>query len=173
MIKLKSESETPSRRSRLPQLFVLLVTERWRGQWALKRWKRHMADKGEIFDATRPSPRLICSIPSLNDAGISGSTRRRTLSKTLKRCSLGSASISRRISFTLSQAPNRTPPQPYHTRRHHPQMDNIKKLESDLWEAADLLRESGNVPYNEFFMPVMGILFLHHPASTPCRLLGR
>jgi len=60
MIKLNSESETPSRRSRLPQLFVLLVlvaivvlvTERWRGQWASKRWKRHMADKGEIFDAT-------------------------------------------------------------------------------------------------------------------------
>ena len=50
MIKLKSEPETPSRRSRLPRLFVLLVlvavvalvVERWRGQWALKSWKRHI-----------------------------------------------------------------------------------------------------------------------------------
>jgi hypothetical protein len=59
MIKLESETETPSRRSRLPRLFVLLVlvavvalvVERWRGQWALKNWKRHMAAKGEVFDA--------------------------------------------------------------------------------------------------------------------------
>jgi hypothetical protein len=64
MIKLKSETETPSRRSRLPRLFVLLVLvavvalviERWRGQWALKGWKRHMAAKGEIFDAKRLWP---------------------------------------------------------------------------------------------------------------------
>jgi hypothetical protein len=71
MIRLKSETETPSRRSRLPRLFFLLillavvalVTERWRGQWALKSWKRHMADKGEIFDAKRlwppPSARSV------------------------------------------------------------------------------------------------------------------
>jgi hypothetical protein len=64
MIKLKSETETSSRRSRLPRLFVLLVLvavlalviERWRGQWALKSWKRHMAAKGEIFDAKRLWP---------------------------------------------------------------------------------------------------------------------
>jgi hypothetical protein len=64
MIRLKSETETPSRRSRLPRLFVLLVlvavvalvVERWRGQWALKNWKRHMAAKGEIFDAKRLWP---------------------------------------------------------------------------------------------------------------------
>jgi hypothetical protein len=64
MIKLKSDTEAPSRRSRLPRLFVLLVLvavvalliERWRGQWALKNWKRHMAAQGEIFDAKRLWP---------------------------------------------------------------------------------------------------------------------
>jgi hypothetical protein len=64
MIKLKSATETPSRRSRLPRLFVLLVLvavaalviERWRGQWALKSWKGQMAAKGEIFDAKRIWP---------------------------------------------------------------------------------------------------------------------
>ena len=64
MIKLTSEAETPSRRSRLPRLFVLLVlvavaalvVERWRGQWALTSWKGHMTAKGEIFDAKRLWP---------------------------------------------------------------------------------------------------------------------
>ncbi len=64
MIKLKSETETPSLRRCLPRLFVLLVLvavvalviERWRGRWALDSWKRHMAAQGEIFDAKRLWP---------------------------------------------------------------------------------------------------------------------
>jgi hypothetical protein len=66
MIKLKSETVTQSRRSRFPRLFVLLVLvavmalviERWRGQWALKSWKRQMVATGEIFDAKRLWPPL-------------------------------------------------------------------------------------------------------------------
>jgi hypothetical protein len=66
MIKLKSETEKPSRRRYLPRFLLLLVLiavvalviERWRGQWALKGWKRQMAANGEIFEAERlwPTP---------------------------------------------------------------------------------------------------------------------
>jgi hypothetical protein len=72
MIKLKSELEAPartprpSRRRYLPRFLLLLVlvavvalvVERWRGQWALKGWKRQMAANGEIFEAERlwPTP---------------------------------------------------------------------------------------------------------------------
>ena len=64
MIKLKSETETPSRRSRLPRLFVLLVLvvfailllEKCLGHWALSRWKSRMAAQGEIFEADRLWP---------------------------------------------------------------------------------------------------------------------
>ena len=61
MIRLKSEIETPPRQRHYSRLLVLLVLvpvaalviERWRGQWALKVWKRQMAAKGEIFEAER------------------------------------------------------------------------------------------------------------------------
>ena len=71
MIKLKSDIETPRRQRHYSRLLVLLVLvpvaalviERWRGQWALKVWKRQMAAKGEIFEAERlwptPSPRSL------------------------------------------------------------------------------------------------------------------
>ena len=73
MIKLKMEPEAPprQRRRRLGWLLVLLllvpvvalVSERWRGQSALKAWKRQMAAKGEIFDARQlwppPSPESL------------------------------------------------------------------------------------------------------------------
>jgi hypothetical protein len=42
---------------------------------------------------------------------------------------------------------------------------NLKQLEDDLWEAADELRANSNLPYNEFFLPVMGIIFLGHAAN--------
>jgi hypothetical protein len=35
---------------------AVLLTERWRGQWALRSWKRAMEAKGEIFDAERLWP---------------------------------------------------------------------------------------------------------------------
>ena len=40
-------------------------------------------------------------------------------------------------------------------------MDNksIKKLETDLWEAADLLRQGSKLTSQQYCMPVLGLLF--------------
>lgn len=42
---------------------------------------------------------------------------------------------------------------------------DIEKLESDLWEAADNLRANSHVPSSDYFMPVLGIIFLRHAAN--------
>lgn len=46
-------------------------------------------------------------------------------------------------------------------------MDNrsIKKLESDLWESADLLRTGSKLTSNQYCMPVLGLLFLRYAYS--------
>lgn len=46
-------------------------------------------------------------------------------------------------------------------------MDNksIKKLESDLWESADLLRAGSKLTSNQYCMPVLGLLFLRYAFS--------
>ncbi|MCC5839414.1 MAG: N-6 DNA methylase [Opitutales bacterium] len=44
-------------------------------------------------------------------------------------------------------------------------MDDIERLEADLWSAADNLRSNGNVPSNEYFLPVLGIIFLRHATN--------
>ena len=46
-------------------------------------------------------------------------------------------------------------------------MDNasIKKLESDLWESADLLRAGSKFTSNQYCMPVLGLLFLRYVYS--------
>ncbi|MCK9521124.1 MAG: type I restriction-modification system subunit M, partial [Dehalococcoidia bacterium] len=36
------------------------------------------------------------------------------------------------------------------------------QVEARLWEAADQLRANGNLPSNEYFMPVLGVIFLRH-----------
>ena len=42
---------------------------------------------------------------------------------------------------------------------------NIKKLESRLWEAADVLRSNANMNANQYCMPVLGLLFLRYAHS--------
>lgn len=42
---------------------------------------------------------------------------------------------------------------------------NIKKLESDLWESADLLRAGSKLTSNQYCMPVLGLLFLRYAFS--------
>lgn len=42
---------------------------------------------------------------------------------------------------------------------------NIKKLEADLWEAADLLRAGSKLTSNQYCMPVLGLLFLRYAYS--------
>lgn len=46
-------------------------------------------------------------------------------------------------------------------------MDNksIKKLEADLWEAADLLRAGSKLTSQQYCMPVLGLLFLRYAYS--------
>lgn len=44
-------------------------------------------------------------------------------------------------------------------------MINIRKLETDLWESADLLRSNSNLGSKDYFMPVLGLLFLRYAYS--------
>ena len=37
---------------------------------------------------------------------------------------------------------------------------NVKKLEADLWESADLLRAGSKLTSNQYCMPVLGLIFL-------------
>jgi type I restriction enzyme M protein len=41
----------------------------------------------------------------------------------------------------------------------------IEKLEADLWEAADNLRANSKLTSSDYFMPVLGIIFLRHAAN--------
>ncbi|KFD41574.1 DNA methyltransferase [Peptococcaceae bacterium SCADC1_2_3] len=42
------------------------------------------------------------------------------------------------------------------------QLENIEAIEKRLWSAADTLRANSNYASNEYFMPVMGLVFLRH-----------
>ncbi len=44
-------------------------------------------------------------------------------------------------------------------------MINIRKLEKELWEAADLLRADSKVTSQEYCMPVLGLIFLRYAYS--------
>lgn len=46
-----------------------------------------------------------------------------------------------------------------------PQLENIEAIEKRLWSAADNLRANSNYASNEYFMPVMGLIFLRHAYS--------
>jgi type I restriction enzyme M protein len=39
---------------------------------------------------------------------------------------------------------------------------NIRKLESELWESADLLRQGSKLTSNQYCMPVLGLIFLRY-----------
>ena len=45
------------------------------------------------------------------------------------------------------------------------QLEHIEAIEKRLWSAADLLRSSSNYASNEYFLPVMGLVFLRHAYS--------
>ena len=44
-------------------------------------------------------------------------------------------------------------------------MINIRKLESELWESADLLRAGSKLTSNQYCMPVLGLIFLRYAFS--------
>lgn len=50
-----------------------------------------------------------------------------------------------------------------------PQLEHIEAIEKRLWSAADTLRANSNYASNEYFLPVMGLVFLRHAYS---RYLG-
>lgn len=50
-----------------------------------------------------------------------------------------------------------------------PQLENIEAIERRLWSSADNLRANSNYASNEYFLPVMGLIFLRHAYS---RFLG-
>ena len=45
------------------------------------------------------------------------------------------------------------------------QLERIEAIEARLWRAADLLRSNSELASNEYFMPVMGLIFLRHAYS--------
>ena len=45
------------------------------------------------------------------------------------------------------------------------QLENIEAIGKRLWSAADTLRANSNYASNEYFMPVMGLVFLRHAYS--------
>src|SRR5687767_14615131 len=44
-------------------------------------------------------------------------------------------------------------------------MNTLAKFEDDLWEAADNLRANSKLTSSDYFMPVLGIIFLRHAAN--------
>ncbi len=45
------------------------------------------------------------------------------------------------------------------------QLQDIEQLEDHLWAAADQLRANSKLTSGEYFMPVLGIIFLRHATN--------
>ena len=44
-------------------------------------------------------------------------------------------------------------------------LTGISKFESELWKIADDLRANSGLASNEYFMPIMGLIFLRHATN--------
>lgn len=44
-------------------------------------------------------------------------------------------------------------------------MQGLDKFETGLWKIADNLRANSNLASNEYFMPIMGLIFLRHATN--------
>ena len=44
-------------------------------------------------------------------------------------------------------------------------LTGIERLEADLWRVADNLRANSNLAANEYFMPILGLIFLRHATN--------
>src|SRR2546430_1596449 len=51
------------------------------------------------------------------------------------------------------------------SRGNNTTLDDIEQFESDLWEAADNLRANSKLTSSDYFMPVLGVIFLRHAAN--------
>lgn len=58
-----------------------------------------------------------------------------------------------------SSVPDRPPQKSNRESRY---MENLTKLENRLWEAADQLRANSKLTSTEYYMPVLGLIFLRH-----------
>jgi len=47
------------------------------------------------------------------------------------------------------------------------QLEHIEAIETRLWSAADNLRANSNYASNEYFLPVMGLVFLRLAYRLP------
>ncbi|MCB1058271.1 MAG: type I restriction-modification system subunit M N-terminal domain-containing protein, partial [Acidobacteria bacterium] len=52
------------------------------------------------------------------------------------------------------------------------QLEHIEAIERRLWGAADTLRANSNYASNEYFLPVMGLVFLRHAYSRYLAVKG-
>ena len=52
------------------------------------------------------------------------------------------------------------------------QLEHIEAIEKRLWNAADTLRANSNYASNEYFLPVMGLIFLRHAYSRYLSVKG-
>jgi hypothetical protein len=52
------------------------------------------------------------------------------------------------------------------------QLEHIEAIEKRLWNAADTLRANSNYASNEYFLPVMGLIFLRLPYIAANYTLG-
>lgn len=52
------------------------------------------------------------------------------------------------------------------------QLENIEAIEKRLWKAADTLRGNSELASNEYFLPVMGLIFLRHAFSRYLAVKG-
>ena len=44
-------------------------------------------------------------------------------------------------------------------------LTGIEQFEADLWKIADNLRANSNLASNEYFMPILGLIFLRHATN--------
>src|SRR5450759_1506209 len=52
------------------------------------------------------------------------------------------------------------------------QLENLGEIEKRLWTGADTLRANSNFASNEYFLPVMGLIFLRPAYSRFLRVKG-
>ena len=53
-----------------------------------------------------------------------------------------------------------------------PQLEHIEAIEKRLWNEADTLRANTNYASNEYFLPVIGLIFLRHAYSRYLAVKG-
>ena len=52
-------------------------------------------------------------------------------------------------------------------------LQGIEKFEAELWKIADNLRANSNLASNEYFMPIMGLIFLRQATNRYYAAQGR